>query len=195
VSPHPILGFILTRNWRDTDTGTQIEYWLATDSGPLKVVLTQQTSVAFLEVQHKAAVEAQLRAMPDLQLRALALKSFQNQPVLGIYAKQFRQLGQLARALKAQGISLLEADIRPHERYLMERFITAGVEVSGGQFAHSVCMDCKLLPAPDFRPELKVVSLDIETSQHQELYSIALDGLAERVVFMLGIFLYIRSIS
>lgn len=68
----------------------------------------------------------------------------------------------------------------------MERFITAGVEVQGGQLANSVCTDCKLVPAPDFRPKLKVVSLDIETSQDQELYSIALDGMAERVVFMLG---------
>jgi DNA polymerase-2 len=33
---------------------------------------------------------------------------------------------------------------------------------------------------------LKVVSLDIETSQHEALYSIALDGMEERVVFMLG---------
>lgn len=49
-----------------------------------------------------------------------------------------------------------------------------------------MCTDCKLLPAPGFRPALKVVSLDIETSQNFELYSIALDRLAKRVVFMLG---------
>ena len=163
-----------------------VEYWLATDVGPLKVVLTKQPSVAFVEAQHKAVVQAQLLGSPDMYLKELALKSFQNQPVLGIYAKQFRQLGKLARALQPQGISLLEVDIRPHERYLMERFITASVEVHGGRMEHGVCQDCKLLPAPDYRPSLKVVSLDIETSQNLELYSIALDGLDERVVFMLG---------
>ncbi|WP_376786533.1 DNA polymerase II [Comamonas jiangduensis] len=186
VPAPPILGFILTRNWRDTSAGTEIEYWLATDAGPLKVVLPQQTSVAFVEAQHKAVVQAQLLGSSDMYLKELDLKSFQNQHVLGIYAKQFRQLGKLARALQPQGIALYEADVRPHERYLMERFITAGVEVHGGQLANSVCTDCKLLPAPDFRPKLKLVSLDIETSQHQALYSIALDGMAERVVFMLG---------
>lgn len=182
----PTLGFILTRNWRDSSSGTVVEYWLATDVGPLKVVLTKQPSVAFVEAQHKAVVQAQLLGSPDMYLKELALKSFQNQPVLGIYAKQFRQLGKLARALQPQGISLLEVDIRPHERYLMERFITASVEVHGGRMEHGVCQDCKLLPAPDYRPSLKVVSLDIETSQNLELYSIALDGLDERVVFMLG---------
>lgn len=114
------------------------------------------------------------------------LKSFQNQPILDIYAKKFRQLGKLARSLQPQGVSLLEADVRPHERYLMERFITAGVQIHGGQLENSVCTDCKLASAPDFRPKLKVVSLDIETSQNFDLYSIALDGLAERAVFMLG---------
>lgn len=123
-------------------------------------------------------MQAQLLGSTGVYLRELELKSFQNEPVLGIYSKQFRQLGKLARALQPQGIALFEADVRPHERYLMERFITAGVEVQGGQIANSVCTDCKLLPAPDFRPKLKVVSLDIETSQHQELYSIALDGMA-----------------
>lgn len=182
----PLLGFILTRNWRDTNTGTEIEYWLATESGPLKVVLTKQISVAFVEAQHKAVVQAKLLGTSDMYWRELDLKSFQSQPVLGIYAKKFRQLGKLARALQPQGISLLEADVRPHERHLMERFITAGVEIHGGQLENSACTDCKLLPAPDFRPELKVVSLDIETSQNFDLYSIALDGLAERVVFMQG---------
>jgi hypothetical protein len=112
--PHPILqapvastelkGFILTRHWRDAPSGTEIEYWLATDTGPVKVVLTAQTSVAFVAARHRAAVEAQLATMPGMELRELDLKTFQQEPVLGIYAKQFRQLGRLARALQPQGI-------------------------------------------------------------------------------------------
>ena len=109
----PILGFILTRNWRDTSAGTELEYWLATDAGPLKVVLTQQTSVAFVEAQHKAVVQSQLLGSSDMYLKELELKSFENEPVVGIYAKQFRQLGKLARALQPQGIALYEADVRP----------------------------------------------------------------------------------
>ena len=179
-------GFILTRNWRDTPVGCEIEYWLATESGPLKVLLPAQTCVAFVEHQHKATVLAQLPKGSDIELRELALKSFQQQPVLGVYAKRFRQLSRLARTLQPLGVPLLEADVRPHERYLMERFITASVTLEGGHFEKSTLVDCKLLPSADFRPVLKVVSLDIETSQHQDLYSIALDGTAERVVFMLG---------
>ncbi|BEP52756.1 DNA polymerase II [Variovorax paradoxus] len=179
-------GFILTRHWRDAPAGTEIEYWLATDAGPRKVVLTSRRSVAFVAARHRAAVEAHLAAMPGMQLRELALKTFQQEAVLGVYATHFRQLGRLARALQAQDIPLLEADVRPHDRYLMERFITAGVRVEGGRAERAAIVDCKLKPAPEFRPMLKLVSLDIETSQHEALYSIALDGTPERVVFMLG---------
>ncbi|WP_285412724.1 DNA polymerase II [Variovorax sp. efr-133-TYG-130] len=181
-----LTGFILTRHWRDTPGGTEIEYWLATDAGPRKVVLTSQTSVAFVETRHRAAVEAQLAALPGLQLRELELKTFDRNPVFGVYAKHFRQLGRMARALQAQGVRVFEADVRPHDRYLMERFITAGVLVEEGRADRATIYDGRLKPAPEFRPMLKMVSLDIETSQDEALYSIALDGAQERVVFMLG---------
>mgnify|MGYP003583124268 CR=1 FL=1 len=184
--PTEIEGFILTRHWRDATAGTEIEYWLATDAGPRKVVLTSQTPVAFVETKHRAAVESRAASMPGLEVRELGLKTFHQEPVVGVYAKQFRHLAQLARALRPHDIPLLEADVRPHDRFLMERFITAGVLIEGGTVDGTTIFDCKLKPAPDYRPVLKVVSLDIETSQDEELYSIALDGTTDRVVFMLG---------
>ncbi|MDR7377117.1 DNA polymerase-2 [Rhodoferax ferrireducens] len=179
-------GFILTRHWRDAPAGTELEFWLATEAGPKKVVITEQPSVAFVPARHWEAVEAQLGAFPRMQLRPLELRTFHQEPVIGVYATHFRQLGKLARALQPLQIPLLEADVRPHDRYLMERFITAGVLIEGGRAEGSTISDCKLKPASDFRPVLKVVSLDIETSQHGDLYSVALDGMAERIVFMLG---------
>ena len=186
MASHDFQGFILTRHWRDAPEGTQIDYWLATDDGPRKVVLTARTSVAFVQARHRPAVEALLPSLPGLELRELALKTFGQEPVLGVYARQFRQLGKLARALQAQQIPLHEADVRPHDRYLMERFIFAGVRVEGGQQDGSTLFNGRLRPAPDYRPTVKVVSLDIETSATEALYSIALDGADDRIVFMLG---------
>ncbi|HSI58189.1 MAG TPA: DNA polymerase II [Ideonella sp.] len=179
-------GFILTRRSRDAPDGIELEYWLATEQGPRKLLVSAQTAVAFFPARHRAAVEAQLPLLPGMELRELELKTFGQEPVIGVYARQSRQLGKLARALAPQGIRLFEADVRPHDRYLMERFITAGVRVQGGREDGSILFDGRLRPAPDFRPVLKVVSLDIETSQTEDLYSIALDGSEGRVVFMLG---------
>ncbi|MFL6607361.1 MAG: hypothetical protein ACJ8HF_03910, partial [Pseudomonas sp.] len=35
-------GFVLTRHWRDTPAGTEVEFWLATDAGPRRVRLPVQ---------------------------------------------------------------------------------------------------------------------------------------------------------
>lgn len=188
-APTELPGFILTRHWRDLAEGTEIEYWVATEEGPIKVLLTQQTSVAFVPAHHRAAVQAQLanvQGLQGLELKELGLKTFEQEPVLGVYARRFRDLGKLASALQPLQIPLYEADVRPHDRYLMERFITAGVLVEGGLREGATLLNARLKPAPDWRPALKVVSLDIETSATEELYSIALDSAGDRVVFMLG---------
>jgi len=52
--------------------------------------------------------------------------------------------------------------------------------------AGGVLFDGEMKPANGYRPRLKLVSLDIETSAQGELYSIALEGCAQRQVFMLG---------
>jgi DNA polymerase-2 len=179
-------GFILTRHWRDTPGGTEIDFWLATDAGPRKVRLTTQTSVAFAEASMRAAIEAQIAPDAGIELRELQLKTFQQQPVVGVYASRYKQLTALERTLRDHGIKLYEADIRPPERYLMERFITATVQTEGGHVSGAVIHNCKLKPAPDYRPTLKMVSLDIETSAFGDLYSIALEGCGQRQVYMLG---------
>ncbi|TYQ17254.1 UNVERIFIED_ORG: DNA polymerase-2 [Zoogloea ramigera] len=179
-------GFILTRHWRDTAHGTEIDFWLATDDGPRKIRLTAQTSVAFAEAGQRAAIAALMDQSGGIELRDLQLKTFQQEPVIGVYASRYKALTAFERTLREHGIRMYEADIRPPERYLMERFISAGVTVEGGRVEGATIFDCKLRPAPDFRPTLKIVSLDIETSAHGDLYSIALEGCGQRQVYMLG---------
>ena len=124
-------GFILTRHWRDAPNGTEIEFWLATDDGPRKIRLTMQTSVAFAEARERPAIEALLDKSDGVELRDLKLKTFEQEPVIGVYSSRYKQLTALERTLREHGIKMYEADIRPPERYLMERFITAGVQVEG----------------------------------------------------------------
>ena len=57
-------GFVLTRHWRDTPAGTEVEFWLATDAGPRHLRLPYQTSVAFIPEQQRERAEALLRDEP-----------------------------------------------------------------------------------------------------------------------------------
>ena len=177
---------MLTRHWRDTPAGTEVEFWLATDQGPRLIRLPHQPSVAFIPAEQRERAEALLRGEREVELRPLGLCDFRHRPVLGLYCRQHRQLMRLDKLLRQQGVSVYEADIRPPERYLMERFITAPVRFDGRADEHGVLLDARMKPAPDYRPRLRLVSLDIETTAQGELYSIALQGCGQRQVYMLG---------
>jgi DNA polymerase-2 len=179
-------GFVLTRHWRDTPAGTEVEFWLATDAGPRRVRLPLQPSVAFIPAEQREAAERLLHDEKNVELRPLALQDFEHRPVLGLYCQQHGQLMRLETALNRNGVDVFEADVRPPERYLMERFITAPVLFSGTPDADGVLLNAQLKPDPNYRPKLRLVSLDIETTETGELYSIALEGCGERQVYMLG---------
>ncbi|RWR00554.1 DNA polymerase II [[Pantoea] beijingensis] len=178
-------GFLLTRHWRDTPGGTEVVLWLATDQGPLRLVLPFQESVAFFPAEYQHMAQRLLENERHYRLTPLTLKDFRQRPVTGLYCRQYRQLQRLEKILQDNGIPVYEADIRPPDRFLMERFITAPVWFDGEPNGNSL-INARLKPNPDYRPPLKWVSLDIETTQHGELYCIGLEGCGQRQVYMLG---------
>lgn len=178
-------GFILTRHWRDTPQGTEVSFWLATDNGPLQVTLAPQESVAFIPADQVPRAQHILQGKQGFRLTPLALKDFHRQPVYGLYCRAHRQLMNYEKRLREGGVTVYEADVRPPERYLMERFITSPVWVEGDMHNGTI-VNARLKPHPDYRPPLKWVSIDIETTRHGELYCIGLEGCGQRIVYMLG---------
>ncbi len=176
----------MTRHWRDTDTQTEVEFWLSTEHGPRQVRLRPQESVAFIPVEARADAARVLKDDARVEFRPLDLKDFSQRPVFGLYARQYRHLAGLGKRLAKAGVSVYESDIQPPDRYMMERFITAPVLFRGEPASDGVLLNGDLKPANGYRPRLKLVSLDIETSAQGELYSIALEGCGERQVYMLG---------
>lgn len=181
----PRHGFVLTRHWADTPEGTEVHLWLATDTGPLRLRLPLQPHVAFLPATQQPLAERLIDQAAGVDFKPLKLKDFRNRAVVGLYCKQFGQLQELAVRLRRGGVDLYEADIRPPERYLMERFITAPVAFTAqGSADHGWRGDVR--PIPAYRPLLKLASLDIETDRHGNLFCIGLEGCGQRVVMMLG---------
>ncbi len=179
------LGFLLTRHWRDTDAGVEVDFWLATDEGARRVRLAAQPCVAFVPAEQGDSARLVLERERGWDLRPLSLTDFSHRPVLGLYCIRYRHLLKLEKRLRQHGIDVYEADIRPPERYLMERFITAPVQYAGSGGA-TLLDDGQLRPAAGYRPALRTVSLDIETTMSGDLYSIALEGCGQRQVYMLG---------
>ncbi|MEE4144809.1 MAG: DNA polymerase II [Halieaceae bacterium] len=186
-------GFLLTRNWRDTRDGIELEYWFATDSGPLCALVRGERSVFFLEQEEVEQARPLLDAEPGLELKPVQLRSFRLVPVVGVYCPGYRQARRLADALETLGLNPLEADINPADRFLMERFVTGGVVLQGEprQLGRHILVENPAVKAGDYRPALKVVSFDIETAMEGvQLFSIGVHGRVAdrhtRRVFMVG---------
>ena len=197
-------GFLLTRQWQEptrqtsatlrpqADAGLQLDLWFATDRGPCWVQITGQEAVLFIAREDADKVAALLAERRDWRQAEVDLKTFHNHPVNALYLRSQRFLRDLRDRFLAQGIPCWEADIRPPERYLMERFITGGcrLQMAPGTPAQPVgnspWFNPHLAPA-DYRPRLKRISLDIETSMDaSQLFSIAVWGEDVQRVFMVG---------
>ncbi|UII69616.1 DNA polymerase II [Pseudomonas sp. HN11] len=167
-------GFILTRHWRDTPSGTVVDFWLATDHGAKLLRRTNIVSVSFAPAHYQEDVEAVVSTMQDVTVKRLDLMDFYGRPILGIYSKNFRQQATIEKNLKTRRVPVYEADIRPPERYLMERFLTASVSIYVNHPDEKVLLNCKVLPNDTYRPSLKVVSLTMEADEAGALKLISL---------------------
>ncbi|MCP4790247.1 MAG: DNA polymerase II [Gammaproteobacteria bacterium] len=176
-------GFLLTRHHQDSLEGLQLDYWLATDQGAVCVQQNSQQRVCFIDSQQQqlalSALQKTAYADQQWQLKPVALKCFSGHPALALYVSSEAIWRQLRPYLQTQGVELMEADIRPHERFLMERFVTGAVQLDrppkaqiNGAFG--LVTNARIKPS-QFTPNLRCVSLDIETTMNgQTIHSIAL---------------------
>lgn len=190
--PQAVEGFILTRQWLETSVGLELVFWFATEDGPLRLRLSDQEAVCFYPSDQTDEVRRTLRAIRSIRgwrIKESTLKNFDRKPVSALYFRSQRQLYSAREKLAAAGIACLEADIKPPDRFLMERFITGGVTIQGDSSARAGFRDLqnpKLKPA-QIRPRLSALSIDIETDfAAQTLYSIAIYSESVSLVLMIN---------
>ena len=186
-----ISGFILTRQWVETDEGQDLVFWLASPQGPIRVQVSDQESVFFIARADLERVQTILGNHLRWRSAELKLKTFAagQEVAVACYFPNQKQLN-LARARLVQAdIPLYESDVRPTDRYLMERFIKGSVTAEGERAVEDGFLDClnpKLGPS-DYVPNLRLISLDIETSFTENiLYSIAVYSHDVQTVFMVA---------
>jgi len=184
-SSHPLLsGFLLTRNAYDTQQGIELSYWIKTKEGPKHIRILQQNTLFFVESSQVSHVQQLIEShfITPEKITSLALKTFNQQPVSGVYFLSIRDFYQAKELLKFHHIKCYEDDFRPEDRFLMERFITASVEfpvireaTKNNQQTY-IAAQCRSIPAQRTLDSilLSMVSLDIECSMQGELYSIGL---------------------
>lgn len=159
--PSTHTAFLLTSEWLDTDTGHELHFYgKSADLGPVLIIVDQSKPVFFIDRGEKLpALDCPLERKP------VGLKTLTGRPVDAVYFNNQRDLRIAADRFHATGVRHFEPEVRPTERFLMERFIQAGVEIEGeAQLENGlhVFRNPKLKPAMVV-PALDVASIDIET--------------------------------
>jgi len=165
-------GFLLTRHWQDTQQGLKLEFWLSTASGPLQVLLHCQQSIFFIRRSDAAQVAQLLHDWSGVSIKPLALKTFNFDEVSGVYFDSQQALYRARDLLARHQIPCYESDIRPTDRFLNERFITAAIGVEAG-YSNQAIEDVRLKPA-EYSPSFELMSIDLECDYRNDaLFSIA----------------------
>jgi len=175
-------GFLLTRQWADDRDGIRLDLWLSTAAGPMSVSIHQQRALFFIRQSDASRLPQGQRGM---SVKALELKSFSGDPMSAVYFDSQQQLYRMRDRLTQQGVACFESDIRPTERFLCERFITASIDIDADYSAQTL-HNLRLQPG-DYQPSFEVMSFDIESDyETSELFSIAFVSSQTRRVLMIG---------
>lgn len=162
---------------------------MASDAGPLRLRLFGQEAVCFFPTQQRAQVEKILSPVTGWRIAATHLKNFDTEPMSALYLKSQRKLFDIRGRLAQNDIRVAEADLKPTDRFLMERFITASVSIEGSFDENDSFTDIvpSNLRAIEYRPKLSAVSIDIKTDYlASTLYSIAIYSEDVSMVYMVG---------
>ncbi|MDZ7925335.1 MAG: 3'-5' exonuclease [Marinagarivorans sp.] len=185
-------AFILSHQWHDTPKGMTLELWCASDDGPVCMEITRQEAVFFIAAS-EAEPAFKLLGKHNYRIGEARLKNYLNEPVLPLYFLSYLYARDAQQLLNNAGVRTWEADIRPVERYLMERFITGSLNIHAHASTQSTQQHgISFFQNPQFnrsnyKPALRLVSIDIETNMEASaLYSIAVYSDQASIVFMVG---------
>lgn len=164
----PRTGFcyLLTEQSLDTAAGCEIRLYGVDRAGPLALRFTGREPLFFIP-RESPSVRGGRR-------RPLELKSLADEELDGLYFPSLRSFYDTRRSMRDGGARLLESDVRPEERFLMERFIHRTLEYRG---EFTIKGGMRTLENPDIRaadylPRFSRLSLDIETGPANEVYCI-----------------------
>lgn len=173
-------AFLLSREWRDADDGIEIVLWARAKDAPVRVRMSRQEAVMF--VPRDLVTHAGRRV-------SRPLTTLHGEPVDVLYFRSRRALiEERERIRDAMGVAL-ESDVKPSDRFLMERFVTGALQIEGVARERSGVLhfDNPRIRKADVKVDLSILALDIETEGlGGALLSVAVATAGHEKVFVRG---------
>ena len=187
MSPAERLVYILVPTYRVIRGVPVVHLYGVTDQGE-SVLMVDDRIRPYFFVPEQDLAAARGIAEPLEAMAEPDLTDMNGRPVGRITMRDPRSVPRVREAIETAGIPCLEADVRFAYRYMIDRGIRGTATVSGtaeeGRFTDLVYRRPSF-SAGEFTPELKVVSIDIETGpEAKEVFSVALTGTGPETVLI-----------
>lgn len=163
--------FILTGEWQDVRGRNQLRFTGTSDELGIVELTFLNNPVFFI---NSTSVITNLSV--PYNRKEVDLKIFDEKKVDALYFNTQRDLKTASEELEGMGIRTFESDLDPARRFLMERFINAQVQIEGTftKKNNLVSFSNPKIEPCEYTPKLLIASIDIETGQNNQLYSIAI---------------------
>ena len=174
-------ALLLTREQFDRAGRCVFELWVLSESGPRRLTIEDQKPVCFVRASDVTSLTERIKLQKiNADFKSISLTSFNREPCFAIYSQSLKDYYAMRRLAKAFDIELLEDDIKPVDRYLMERFIKNGLMFQGqlGQPYSPKYLSVEKCQIKSEKLATAIAtsfaSVDIECDEAGELYSIGL---------------------
>lgn len=169
-------GFIIYQTYDIIDERTVVRLFGRLENGQSFVTINSLSPYFFVKEKELKEIK---KYLSKYKVEKTELKNFQGDKVVKISAENQRELNKLFQGIH-HNRDIYESDIKPATRFLMDNHILSTIDIEGdyetAERVDRVYREPKIKPA-EFKPKLKVISLDIETDKSiQNLICIGLSG-------------------
>lgn len=180
-------GFIVDASAETIDEKTEIHLFGRLENGQSFAAVNTLAPYLFIE---KSDLKKVKNLLEKFKVEETDLTNFNEDPVIKISSGNLTDLNKLSKAIHKKEVNTYEADIKPVARFLIDNDILAGIEIEGhyetAEKVDRVYYTPQIKPA-DFKPKLKIVSLDIESDKKfHKLFCIGLCGEGYKKSFIIS---------
>ena len=171
-------GFIVYADYISEEEHTLVRLFGRLENNQSFVALFHSKPYFYIKTEQLSKAK---KLLEKFKTEETSLTTFKEEKVTKISNENHTELNKLSSALHELKIETFESDIKPHIRFIIDNHLSGSINLDGDYIAAEkldrVYRNPKISPLKDeFKPKLKVISIDIETSKSGNLYCLGLYG-------------------
>src|SRR3989344_9400290 len=169
-------GFIVYPTYETKNDRTLIKLYGRLENKNSFLVVAEFKPYFYIKTSDVKKVKKHIK---EYEIQETKLTNFQGEKVSKIIFETQPGLTKTFDKIKKK-ITTYEADIRPHYRFLMDNNLLGNIEIYGDSFEEpnskidKVFFNPEISPTKEFRGNLKLASIDIESGNKGEIYCIGI---------------------